>query len=395
VPESVGGGRRHPLPGGRPDAAGGGRDRVAGLRIDYAALERAARGLGARLAALGAGPERVVAILLERSTDLVIAELAAWFAGAAFLPLDPADGEERLRFILEEARPAAVVAGPDRRALTGPSLAWVDPDERGAPAPTPTATPEPDALAYVIYTSGSTGRPKGVLVPHRGLLPLLEAQIEAFRLGPGKRSLFYLSPAFDASISDIGTSLLSGATLVIEPPSALAPGELPRTIARARITHVDLPPALLPLVAPEALPDAFETVIIGGEAAPVAAVRAYARRFRVINVYGRPRRRSAAACASATRRGRGRSSGGRSRASSSPCAAPISNRGRPARRGSCASAAQASPGATSRAPSSSVRGSWSTTASGCIGPAIGWSRGRTASSNSSAGSIGNSSCAGA
>jgi amino acid adenylation domain-containing protein len=265
----------------------GGSDRRA---IRFADLENAAAGLAARLRELAGGHERPVALLIDKSPELVIAELAAWWCGAAWLPLDPADAVERLRFMLLEVRPALLVAGRAHRALAaelgaGLGAPTVDPNERGA-VRTPPNQDDPERLAYLIYTSGSTGRPKGVRVPHRGLVPLLDAQIEAFRLGPGKRALFYLSPAFDASISDIGTALLSGATLVIEPPEALAPGELARTVARSGITHLDLPPALLAAISPDSMPASLETVIIGGEAAPPAAVRAWARRFRVINVYG-------------------------------------------------------------------------------------------------------------
>ena len=97
-------------------------------------------------------------------------------------------------------------------------------------------------LAYRIYTSGSTGQPKGVDVEHRGLTPLLRAQIEAFDLGPGDRVLWFLSPFFDASLSDIGTALLAGAMLIIEPESALRDlGRLVRLLhelARAWISKV-------------------------------------------------------------------------------------------------------------------------------------------------------------
>src|SRR5207244_2567933 len=150
------------------------------------------------------------------------------------VPLDPSLPAERLRFMIEDTR-------------------------RGGEAD----------LAYVIYTSGTTGRPKGVMVPHRGLVSLFDAQIAAFGLSPRSRVLLYLSLSFDASLSDIGTALLSGATLCIEPDEALRPAPaLLRTLAERRITHLDLPPALLATLDPRDLPPALETLVIGGEPCP-------------------------------------------------------------------------------------------------------------------------------
>ncbi len=151
----------------------------------------------------------------------------------------------------------------------------------------PTVPLDPARLAYVIYTSGSTGTPKGVLIEHRGIVNLLDAQVPLFGLRPGSRALFYLSTSFDASISDVGTALLSGATLCIEPPERLRPGpDLIELLRIRQITHVDIPPAVLPLLDPETLPACLETVIIGGEPCPPEVVRRWARRVRVVNVYG-------------------------------------------------------------------------------------------------------------
>jgi thioester reductase-like protein len=114
---------------------------------------------------------------------------------------------------------------------------------------------------------------------------MLLAQIVAFGLGPGKRALFSLSTAFDASISDIGTTLLSGATLVIA-EGVPSPATLTERLRSDAITHADLPPSLLPLVDPGTLPPCLETVVIGGEVCPPGAVRGWARRVRLVNVYG-------------------------------------------------------------------------------------------------------------
>jgi len=197
-------------------------------------------------------PFDLVELPATRSAEYVAALLGVWMAEAAFVPMDPETPAARL---------AEVRAQLDRaHALR-------------------------EELAYVIFTSGSTGRPKGVRVGHAGLVPVLRAQIELFGLGPGKRSLFFLSPCFDASLSDIGTVLLSGATLIIDDAHRLRTSLL-EVLADRRITHADLPPARAALFDPAALPESLETLILGGEACDPARVRALAARVRVVNVYG-------------------------------------------------------------------------------------------------------------
>lgn len=223
------------------DAAARWPDRAAieeadGEPVSYAALIARARSHAVR----GAG---VVEIRAERSAELVARCLGAWLAARAWTPLDPAEPVARRDAIRTRV---ASAGGAD--------------------------------LAYVIATSGSGGAPKAVMVGHRGIPALLRAQIDAFHLGPGARSLWLHAPGFDASVSDWATALASGATLVI--PGAADLGEL----ARRAITHVDLPPALLGGLGE--LPETLRVVILGGEACPVARVRELARRVRVVVVYG-------------------------------------------------------------------------------------------------------------
>jgi amino acid adenylation domain-containing protein/thioester reductase-like protein len=255
---------------------------------DYATLWRQAGALAGLLREAGVRRGGLVALALGRSARHVVGVLAAWHAGAAFLPVDPCWPDERLRFLLDDARPTCALTAPgqaDRfRRLGAHALPFPDLDGRAAP---PAVGLTPGDLAYVIYTSGSTGRPKGVGVEHRGVVNLLDAQTSAFALAPDSRSLWLLHPAFDASVSDVGTTLLAGATLVVageEDPCD--PAALTRRLHAGRITHLDLPPALLRVLDPEALPASLQTLIVGGEPSPPALLRRWAQRFRVVNVYG-------------------------------------------------------------------------------------------------------------
>ena len=148
-----------------------------GEHVSYAELEARAGGLAGYLAGLGAGPESVVGLCLPRGVEMLVAVLAVWKAGAAYLPVDPGLPAGRIAFMLADAR-AAVVAGTSEvldELPAGPvrSVAVDDPRVAAAVAALPGSGPRvrlsADQLAYVIYTSGSTGTPKGVAVTHGGL----------------------------------------------------------------------------------------------------------------------------------------------------------------------------------------------------------------------------------
>jgi amino acid adenylation domain-containing protein/thioester reductase-like protein len=255
-----------------------------GVTLSFRDLMLAVRQHASTLRTGGAGPGSIVGLGCERSAEFVIGMFASWWVGAAYLPIDDRWPDQRIAFIVGEAKLAlATAAGPLADRLRQSGVRVLEPPSNTDGHSAPHAT-RPDDLAYIIYTSGSTGWPKGVLCEHRGLTNLCDAQIPAFQLEPGRRALWLLSPAFDASVSDICTALTSGATLVIEPEPDWS--QLPDGIRDQGITNLDLPPALLGVIDPAVLPDSLQTVVIGGEAALPELVRKWARRFRVVNVYG-------------------------------------------------------------------------------------------------------------
>lgn len=264
----------------------------------YGSLARAALSIGAALRARGAGPEHLVGIAARKSAAMVAGMLGAWAAGAAWTVLDPALPGPRRALQLDEGRVRWILAAEDQAdtiaadtAAPGHDAPRVLPIAR-ARRTEPLARPariQPGDLAYAFWTSGSTGRPKGVAVEHRGLPGMLAQQIAAFGLGPGQRSLFVLRASFDAAVSDIGTALLAGACLCIEPAldqGPLAPDALLALMRARGITYADLPPSLLAVLPPDQAPPGLATVVIGGEPCPVDTVRAWAGRVRLVNVYG-------------------------------------------------------------------------------------------------------------
>ncbi|MFP2934741.1 amino acid adenylation domain-containing protein, partial [Pyxidicoccus sp. 3LG] len=163
----------------------------------------------------------------------------------------------------------------------------LDDEAQTRPAETAAAPAlSPEGLAYVIYTSGSTGRPKGTLLHHRGLVNTALAAAASLRLGPGERVLQLASPAFDASVWEVFSALLSGATLVLAPREQLMPGdELQALLATQRITTITSTPTVLSRQQPEELP-ALRTVASAGEALPPALARRWAEGRVLLNAYG-------------------------------------------------------------------------------------------------------------
>ncbi|MGL4961012.1 MAG: amino acid adenylation domain-containing protein, partial [Inquilinus sp.] len=206
-------------------------------RLSYRELNARANRLAHRLIALGAGPETIVALGLPRSPGMVTALLAILKAGAACLSLDPDYPEERLGFMLADARPAALVTTSDlapRLATGAPTLLLDEPELQAALALAPDADPadtdrtqplQPQHPAYVIYTSGSTGRPKGVVVTHAGIPSLIGAHLALFEIRQGSRLLQFASPSFDAAAWEIAATLAAGATLVMAPKGHLLAGD--------------------------------------------------------------------------------------------------------------------------------------------------------------------------
>jgi amino acid adenylation domain-containing protein len=186
--------------------------------ITYARLDASANRLAHRLKSLGLKRESLVAICTERSTSLVSAALAAWKAGAAYLPLDPNYPAERLRAILQDSAADLVITdGAVSNCVSDhPRVLVLDPDRderEGCPAEAPEGKWSHEQLAYVIYTSGSTGRPKGVQITHDNLMNLIRWHRQAFNVTRHDRAMLQSSPAFDASVWEIWPYLCVGACL--------------------------------------------------------------------------------------------------------------------------------------------------------------------------------------
>ncbi|MEU8584195.1 amino acid adenylation domain-containing protein [Streptomyces abikoensis] len=254
-------------------------------RVTYAELDARADRLAWRLRERGAGPETPVGVLLDRGPDLVVALLAVWKAGAAYVPCDPCAPDARARAVFTGAGCRLVVTEEAHAPRVPAELALVvdAPDEDpSSPAGPPPRTADPDRLAYVLHTSGSTGTPKGVAVGHRALAHYLSW---AARTYLGDRSGG--APFFTAIDADLGVPALFAPLLTGQPvrllPQRFGPEELGGLLsAGAPYAFVGMTPGHLSLLAEqlddERLAGLAGLLVCAGDAYPAALAERIAAR---------------------------------------------------------------------------------------------------------------------
>ncbi|MEV5973965.1 Pls/PosA family non-ribosomal peptide synthetase [Streptomyces sp. NPDC051921] len=266
------------------------------VRLTYRALatevERGRRALAAAGVGLG---DRVGVRVPSGTNELYVAILAVLAAGAAYVPVDAEDPDERADLVFGEAGVCAVL-GPGRSV-----------EITGAPGPgrtagAPAARPGPEHDAWIIFTSGSTGTPKGVAVGHRSAAAFVDAEAALFLteepIGPGDRVMAGLSVAFDASCEEMWLAWRHGACLVPVPRSQVRSGaDLGPWLVAQEITVVSTVPTLAALWEPKDLGE-VRLLIFGGEACPPElAQRLVTEGREVWNTYG-PTEATVVACAS-------------------------------------------------------------------------------------------------
>ncbi len=266
-------------------------------------LDARASQLGRRLSEVGAGPESLVAICLERSPDLMASFLAVWKNGAAYVPLDPSYPKERLAFMLKDSQARVIIT--QRRFLNHlPAgerevICLDDPLQQVKIAACDTTglilRGTPDNAAYVIYTSGSTGTPKGVVITQRSLLNHGHACGLVYKLQPRDRVLQFAAISFDISVEEIFPTWLAGGCVLLRTDSAISSiPQFVEFIRRHGITVLNLPTAywheLVNGLAGLSLPPTLRLVVIGGEKASDEVFRRWNQivsgSVQLINTYG-------------------------------------------------------------------------------------------------------------
>nr|WP_281190167.1 non-ribosomal peptide synthetase [Millisia brevis] len=237
--------------------------------------------LAAHLIARGAGPDVPIAIHLRRGADYVVAVLAIWAAGAAFVPIDP-DAPAARRIAM--ARIARLgIAGDAEPGIPGTS--WICRDEASAPIRRhhrPVAA-HPDALAYVIHTSGTTGEPKPVAVTRRAVAALADDVVDRYGVTADSTVTQGYSTAFDAAVLELVLAASTGARLAIVPDGLFGGRELADWLVEARVTHFLSTPAALATVPPV---DSVRVAAVGGDICPPGLVDRWGVNRPLLNAYG-------------------------------------------------------------------------------------------------------------
>jgi arthrofactin-type cyclic lipopeptide synthetase C len=272
--------------------------------LSYYELNRRANQLAHYLRKLGVKPDARVAICVERGFEMVVALLAVVKAGGAYVPLDPAYPVERLRFMLEDCSPVALLTQRHLKGifaglrddlplldLAAASAAWCN---------LPETNPDPGAigltaesLAYVIYTSGSTGVPKGVMIEHRSLVNRIVWMQRAYELISDDAVLQKTPFSFDVSVWEFFWPLLTGARLVMARPEGHRdPLYLCEAIRRYGITTLHFVPSMLQAFlthADQVVHSKLRRVVCSGEALPASLVRRFQEclpKVALYNLYG-------------------------------------------------------------------------------------------------------------
>ncbi|MGH2510849.1 MAG: amino acid adenylation domain-containing protein, partial [Ktedonobacteraceae bacterium] len=268
-------------------------------RLTYSELNRKANQLARYLQHLGAGPEVLVGICMERSLEMVVGLLGILKAGSAYVPLDPAYPPQRLAFMFEDAQISILLT---QAHLTQPHLeqniqvlyldsAWeLCGQESGENLPRTTLATN---LAYVMYTSGSTGKPKGTMLSHVGLSNYLRWCIQAYQVSDGQGAPVHSSISFDLTITSLFAPLLAGCAVSLFPEKLGLDSFLSTLTGEADFSFVKVTPSHLTLLQQQLLPQHEDlhakALIIGGEnllGEHIAFLRDTVQPLCIFNEYG-------------------------------------------------------------------------------------------------------------
>ncbi|KGJ97526.1 non-ribosomal peptide synthetase [Colwellia psychrerythraea] len=262
--------------------------------MTYAELNQAANRLAYYLLQQNIQPEDRVGMALERGFEMIVALLAIWKAGAAYVPLDPAYPKDRLTYMIADSGVQFVLTQQALQVnLPDSSVPLLNVEQLNLtqlPNHNPNVLLHDQHLAYVIYTSGSTGRPKGVAVTHGPLSMHIQTISEVYGIDEKHRELQFFSINFDAAGEQWMTPLAAGGSIVLARKEQLAVDNVASLITQHQVTSLHLPPAYLRLLTP--LLNSYQQIricIVGGEAFNRADYHDAHRAFsapRIVNAYG-------------------------------------------------------------------------------------------------------------
>jgi amino acid adenylation domain-containing protein len=259
--------------------------------ISYKSLNERSNKIANYLKGLSVGKETLVAICIERGTDMIAGILGILKAGGAYVPIDIDYPKERINYILNDTGAKIILSSSTGSVLLHDLDAMIveldnEPLIEIQSSENLNTVINQNQLAYVMYTSGSTGKPKGVMVEHGGVVNLAAGQAVALRLVPGMRTLQFASIGFDASCYEIFNTLLSGGCLVLcKKEAILSAEEFKRLLDKQKVELAVIPPSFQQAIADSL--GSIKTIVSAGEALNETTGRyLQSQGVRLINAYG-------------------------------------------------------------------------------------------------------------
>ncbi|MBD2767190.1 amino acid adenylation domain-containing protein [Hymenobacter sp. BT664] len=258
-------------------------------QLSYGELNARANQLARVLRTRGVAAEVPVALLLERSLELVVAILAVLKAGGCYVPIDPAYPAARIRYTLRDSGAPLLLTNVAAAQAYAPDVAVLDVNQADiyqGNSSNLALVAGPSNLAYILYTSGTTGQPKGALIEHRGLLNLACAHQHAFDLSSSDRILQFASISFDASTCEIFITLGAGATLYLVPRATIEDYRaFEHYLNQHRISVAILPPTYAAYLEPARVQTLRILNTAGSASTPTLAER-WRHQLTYVNAYG-------------------------------------------------------------------------------------------------------------
>ncbi|CAH1202646.1 Tyrocidine synthase 3 [Paenibacillus plantiphilus] len=220
--------------------------------LTYRELDARANRLARTLRARGAMPDAVIAVIAERSTEMIVAILAVMKAGAAYLPIDPAYPAERIAYLLEDSRAALLLGQAHLASEAGVTADYIDLGDEASYHKDDSVLASvagSENLAYIIYTSGTTGQPKGVMVEHGGIANSIQWRADEYALTEQDVVLQLFSFSFDGFVTSFFTPIVSGSKVILlAEEESRDPLAIRRHIAAGGVTHFICVPSLYGVV---------------------------------------------------------------------------------------------------------------------------------------------------
>jgi len=264
-------------------------------QVTYREVDDQSTLLAAYLRSLGVRSGTLVGVAMGRTEKLVISLLAILKAGGAYVPLDPNYPQERLSWVVDDAKIAVLLTTPEANAGLNIDRARInvvdvdDPSSFGYSAKDFSLQGSDEDLAYVIYTSGSTGKPKGVMIENRNVVSFFRGMDRAIGCEPGTW-LAVTSISFDISVLELLWTLTRGFMVVIHADAGS--DKMAEEIVRHQVTHLQMTPSLARMLTLDgrnlSALRSLRQLLLGGEAVPASLIHHLRREFKgqILNMYG-------------------------------------------------------------------------------------------------------------